>query len=160
MVKKSIVVFSALALIITAVGVASAQFGNGSPVVAGLMPNTGMGDMIMIPMKVKYTFNKDTASTAGGDSTLLLDGCPQYLGGFRPWGAFKSTTCRMKVQVIPPKCVAPAYGGPVAWGAPPALPPNSKLVSNAEKFTVTSPGCNPCATGGMKYEMVKKQVVR
>jgi hypothetical protein len=151
MVKKMIVVLSAVALIITAVGVASAQMM--APLVAG--------DMIMIPMKVTYSYTKNTSGTAGGDSTLLNPfSCEQYTGGFRPWGIWKGTSCTMKVQVYPPKCVGAAYGGPVAWGAPPALPPNSKLVSNVEKYQVISPGCNPCVKPGLKYEMVKKQVVR
>jgi hypothetical protein len=153
MVKKMIVVFSAVALIITAVGAASAFM--------PLMPGPATtGDMIMIPMKIKTSYTKDTAGTAGGDSTLLLDGCDQYTGGFRPWGVWKGTKCAMKVQVIPPKCVAPACAGPVAWGAPPALTPGGKLVSNVEKYTVSSPGCDPCVTGGLKYEMVKKQAVK
>ena len=162
MVKRMIVVFSAMALIITAAGVASAQFGtNGNPVVAGLYPPAAMGDMVTIPMRVIYTFDKRTGSTPGGDSTLMLPfgGCPQYLGGFRPWGVFRGTTCVMRVEVKPPKCVVPGMGGPVEWGAPPMLPAGAKLVSNMERFQVTSPGCNPCATGGMKYSMVKKQAV-
>jgi len=154
MVKKMIVVLSAMALIITAVGAASA-FMPGMP---GCMVSAG--DMIQIPMKVKTSYTKETGGTAGGDSTLLLDGCDQYTGGFRPWGVWNGTRCAMKVQVIPPKCVAPAYGGPVAWGAPPALTPGGKLVSNVEKYTVTSPGCSPCVVGPMKYEMVKKQAVK
>lgn len=153
MVKKMIVVLSAMALIITA-SVAFA-FMPGMP--GGMVAD---GDMIQIPMKVKTSFTKTTGGTAGGDSTLLLDGCEQYTGGFRPWGVWKGTKCAMKVQVIPPKCVAPAYGGPVAWGAPPALTPGGKLVSNVEKYEVTSPGCNPCVVGPMKYEMVKKQAVK
>ena len=151
MVKKMIVVLSAVALIITVVGVASAQM-------YGALVS---GDMIMIPMKVTYKFTKSTSGTRGGDSTLLNPfGCEQYTAGFRPWGIWKGTTCTMKVQVHPPKCVGPAYGGPVQWGAPPSLPPNSKLVSNIEKFKIVSPGCNPCVKPGLKYEMVKKQVVR
>jgi hypothetical protein len=153
MVKKMIVVLSAMALIITA-SVASA-FMPGMP---GYM--VADGDMIQIPMKVKTSFTKETGGTAGGDSTLLLDGCEQYTGGFRPWGVWKGTKCAMKIQVIPPKCVAPAYGGPVAWGAPPPLTPGGKLVSNVEKYSVTSPGCNPCVVGPLKYEMVKKQAVK
>jgi hypothetical protein len=153
MVKRMIVVFSAVALIITAVGAASAF-------VSGISCGVTTGDMIMIPMKVKTSITRTSAGTAGGDSTLLLDGCEQYTGGFRPWGVWKATNCAMKVQVIPPKCVAPGYGGPVAWGAPPALPPNSKLVSNTEKFAITSPGCNPCVMPGLKYEIVKKQAVK
>jgi hypothetical protein len=154
MVKRMIVVLSAMALIITAAGVASA-FMPGMP--GGCVSS---GDMIQIPMKVKTAITKDTSGTAGGDSTLLLDGCEQYSGGFRPWGVWKGTKCAMKVQVIPPKCVAPANCGPVGWGAPPALTPGAKLVSNVEKYTVNSPGCNPCVTGGLKYEMIKKQAVR
>ena len=153
MVNKMIVVLSAMALIITAT--AASAFVSGIP-----MTPTTTGDMIMIPMKVKTSFTKDTAGTAGGDSTLFLDGCEQYTGGFRPWGVWKSTKCAMKVQIIPPKCVAPAYGGPVAWGAPPTLTPGGKLVSNIESYKVTSPGCNPCVTPGLKYEMVKKQAVK
>jgi hypothetical protein len=154
MVKKMIVVLSAMALIIVAVGAASAQM-------MGMMPGCATtGDMITIPMKVKTTILRDTAGTAGGDSTLMLDGCEQYTGGFRPWGVWKGTKCAMKVQVIPPKCVAPCYGGPVAWGAPPAIPAGSKLVSNVEKYSVKSPGCNPCVTPGLTYEMIKKQAVK
>ncbi len=152
MVKKMIVVLSALALIVTA-SVASAF-------VTGMPGMASTGDMIMIPMKVKTTFLKETAGTAGGDSTFMLDGCEQYTGGFRPWGVWQRTKCAMKTQIVPPKCVAPAYGGPVGWGAPPALMPGGKLVSNVEKYTVTSPGCNPCVTPGLKYEMLKKQAVR
>ncbi|MDQ7784085.1 MAG: hypothetical protein RDU20_14470 [Desulfomonilaceae bacterium] len=151
MVKKMIVVLSAVALIITAVGVASAQ----------MIAPLASGDMIMIPMKVTYSFTKNTSGTPGGDSTLMNPfSCEQYTAGFRPWGIWKGTTCTMKVEVHPPKCVGPAYGGPVAWGAPPALPPNSKLVSNVEKYQVNSPGCNPCVKPGLKYEMVKQQVVK
>lgn len=151
MVKRLIVVLSAMALIITAAGLASAQFfGMNMP-----------GEMIMIPMKVTYSFSKTTSGTAGGDSTLLNPfSCEQYTAGFRPWGIWKGTTCTMKVQVNPPKCVGPAYGGPVAWGAPPPLPPNSKLVSNYEKSSVVSPGCNPCVKPGLSYVMEKKQVVK
>ena len=123
MVKRMIVLLGAMAIMMSAMVVAEAQ-------VSGMPMCANTGDMIMIPMKVKTTFSKATAGTAGGDSTLMLGGCEQYTGGFRPWGVWKGTTCREKVQVIPPKCVAPAYGGPVAWGAPPVLPPNSKLVSN------------------------------
>jgi hypothetical protein len=154
MVNKMIVVLSAMALIITGVGVASAYM----PGMPGGMCATG--DMIMIPMKVKTSFQKTTGGTTGGDSTLLLDGCEQYTGGFRPWGVWKGTKCAMKVQVIPPKCVAPAYGGPVAWGAPPALMPGGKLVSNIEKYSIKSPGCDPCVTPGLQYEMIKKQQVK
>lgn len=151
MVKKMIVVLSAVALIITAVGVASAQM-------YGVL---GTGDMIMIPMKVTYSFTKKTAGTRGGDATLLNPfSCEQYTAGFRPWGIWKGTTCTMKVEVHPPKCVGAAYGGPVAWGAPPSIPPNSKLVSNVEKLKIVSPGCNPCVKPGAVYEMVKKQVVK
>ncbi len=153
MVKRMIVLLSAMAFMASLVVVAEAQV-SGMPI----MSNTG--DMIMIPMKVKTTFSKATSGTAGGDSTLMLGGCEQYTAGFRPWGVWRGTTCTEKVQVIPPKCVAPAYGGPVAWGAPPVLPPNSKLVSNVEKYTVKSPGCNPCVTPGLGYEMVKKQEVK
>lgn len=154
MVRRMIVLLGAMALIMSVVGLASAQVSGMNPAFATT------GDMIMIPMKVTYTFSRDTGGTPGGISTLFMRGCEQYTAGFRPWGVMKGTTCKMKVQVQPPKCVAPAYGGPVQWGAPPALPPNSKLVSNTEKFQVISPGCNPCAVGGMSYEMVKKQVVR
>ncbi len=153
MVKKMIVLLGAVAMIITAVAVAGAQV-SGMPVCAT------SGDMIMIPMKVKTSYTKNTAGTAGGDSTLMLGGCEQYTAGFRPWGVWKGTTITEKVQVIPPKAVAPAFGGPVAWGAPPVLPPNSKLCSNVEKFEVNSPGCNPCVTPGLSYEMVKKQQVK
>jgi hypothetical protein len=153
MVKRMIVVFSALALIITTVGAASAFM-------AGMPGCAATGDMIMIPMKVKTSILKDSKGTPGGDSTLLLDGCEQYTGGFRPWGVWKGTSCAMKVQIIPPKCVAPAYGGPVAWGAPPAIPAGSKLVSNVESLKITSPGCDPCVAPGLKYEMVKKQAVK
>jgi hypothetical protein len=153
MVKKMTVLISAMALVIAIGGVASA-FMCGAPGAATT------GDMIMIPMKVKTSIMRDTGGTAGGDSTLMLDGCEQYTGGFRPWGVWKGTKCAMKVQVIPPKCVAPAMGGPVGWGAPPAVPAGSRLVSNVEKSTITSPGCNPCVVGGMQYEMIKKQAVR
>jgi hypothetical protein len=154
MVKRMIVVLGAMALIMTMVAAASAQ-------VSGMGPGLATtGDMIMIPMKVTYSFDKTTGGTPGGDSSLFMKGCEQYTAGFRPWGVFRGTTCKMKVQVQPPKFVAPACGSPVAWGAPPPMPPNSKLCSNYEKFTVNSPGCNPCMTGGLGYEMVKKQVVK
>lgn len=157
MVKRLIVVLSAMAMMIAVAGVASAQFPTGLSGMPGVLTT---GDMIMIPMKVKYTFNRTTGGEAGGMSTFFMGGCEQYTAGFRPWGTMRATRCAMKVQVVPPKCVAPAYGGPVQWGAPPALPPNSKLVSNEEKFQVVSPGCNPCVTGGLSYEVVKKQVVK
>ncbi len=154
MVKRMVVVLSALALVITAAGFSCAFLPG--------MPGAGVasGDMIQIPMKVKTSFTKDTRGTAGGDSTLLLDGCEQYTGGFRPWGVWKGTKCAMRVQVIPPKCVAPAMSGPVGWGAPPAMTPGAKLVSNVESYSVKSPGCNPCVTGGLQYEMIKKQAVK
>jgi hypothetical protein len=153
MVKKMLVVLSAVALAITMVGVGCAF----NPCMGGMAVS---GDMIMIPMKVKTSFTKRTAGTAGGDSTFFMDGCEQYNGGFRPWLGWKGTTCAMKVQVIPPKCVAPAYGGPVAWGAPPSLAPGGKLVSNIESCKITSPGCEPCVRPGLSYEMIKKQVVK
>ncbi len=157
MVKKMIVVLSAMALIITAVGVASAWM----PAMAGGGCAVS-GDMIMIPMKVKTAYSRATSGTIGGDSTLLLCDCEQYTapGGFRPWGVWKGTRCTMKVQVIPPKCVAPPYGGPVAWGAPPPVMPGGHLVSNIEKYSIASPGCNPCVTSGLKYEVIKKQQVQ
>jgi len=153
MVKKMLVVLSAVALAITMVGVGCAF----NPCMGGMAV---AGDMIMIPMKVKTSFTKTTMGTAGGDSTFFMDGCEQYNGTFRPWLGWKGTTCAMKVQIIPPKCVAPAYGGPVAWGAPPSLAPGGKLVSNVETCKITSPGCDPCVTGGLQYEMVKKQLVK
>jgi hypothetical protein len=148
MVKKMVVMLSAVALIMTAVGSAVA-----------FMPGCATtGDMIMIPMKVKTSFKKVTSR--GAFSSFFMDGCQQYTGGFRPWGTWKATKCSMKVQVIPPKCVAPAGMGPMAMGAPPALAPGCKLISNVEKYAVKSPGCNPCVTGGLKYQMVKKQVLK
>jgi hypothetical protein len=153
MVKKLVVVLSAIALTITAAGAGFAQMCG----VGGMITT---GDTITIPMKVKTTYSRDTGGTAGGDSTLLLDGCEQYLGGFRPWGVWRGTRCAMKVQVVPPKAVAPACAGPVAWGAPPVLSPGAKLISNTEAFSVKSLGCNPCVTGSLSYEMIKKQAVK
>lgn len=148
MVKKMLVVMSALALVVSTVGVACA-----------FLPGGGMdGEMIMIPMKVKTSYVKSVGR--GGFSTLMGWGCDQYTGGFRPWGVWKATKCSMKVQVIPPKCVAPAAMGPVGLSAPPAVAPGCKLIKNVEKLQLKSPGCNPCVDGGMKYEMVKKQVVK
>jgi hypothetical protein len=149
MVKKMIVVLSAMALIMTMVGSAVA-----------FMPNFGQtGDMVMIPMKVKTTFKKVTSR--GAFSSFFMDGCEQYTGGFRPWGTWKATKCYMKTQVVPPKCVAPAgMGTPMGLGAPPNLAPGCKLISNVEKYGIKSPGCNPCVTGGMQYQLVKKQVVK
>ena len=155
MVKRMIVLLGAMAIMVSGMAVVAEAQCSGMPMVGGTT-----GDTIMIPMKVKTSFSKSVAGTAGGDSTLMLSGCEQYTGGFRPWGVWKGTTCTERVQVIPPKCVAPAYGGPIGWGAPPALPPNSKLVSNVEKYTVKSPGCNPCVTPGLGYEMIKKQQIR
>jgi hypothetical protein len=154
MVKRMIVLLGAMAIMVSGMAVVAEAQCSGMPMVG----NTG--DTIMIPMKVKTSFSRSTAGTVGGDSTLMLNGCEQYTGGFRPWGVWRGTTCTEKVQVIPPKCVAPAYGGPIAWGAPPVLPPNSKLVSNVEKYTVKSPGCNPCVTPGLGYEMIKRQQIR
>lgn len=154
MVKRMMVVLGAMALVMAMVAASSAQ-------VSGMSPGFATtGDMIMIPMKVTYTYARTTGGTPGGVGSFFMKGCEQYTAGFRPWGVLKGTTCNMKVQIQPPKFVAPAYGGPVAWGAPPPMPPNSKLVSNTEKFQVISPGCNPCMTSGLAYEMVKKQVVR
>ena len=153
MVKKMLVVLSAVALAITMVDVGCAF----NPLMGGMAVS---GDMIMIPMKVKSSYTKVDSGTAGGDSTFFMDGCEQYNGGFRPWLGWKGTTCAMKVQVIPPKCVAPAYGGPVAWGAPPSLAPGGKLVSNIESCKIVSPGCEPCVRPGLQYEMIKKQVVK
>jgi hypothetical protein len=149
MVKKMIVAVSALALIMASVGVASA-----------FLPGVGStGEMIMIPMKVKTSFKK--VDTRGGFSSFFMDGCQQYNAGFRPWGTWKATKCSMKVQVIPPKCVAPAgQGTAISWGAPPPVAPGCTLVSNVEKYSVVSPGCNPCVEDGVKYQMVKKQVLK
>jgi hypothetical protein len=149
MVKKMIVVLSALALIMTTVGVACA-----------FMPYAvGEGDMIMIPMKVKSTYKKVTGP--GAFSALFAGrGCPQYSNGFFPWGTWKAVKCTYRTQIIPPKCVAPAYGGPMAWGAPTPVMPGCKLVKSVEKFGIQSPGCNPCVEGGLQYQIVKKQVVK
>jgi hypothetical protein len=148
MVKNMVVVMSALALVLGTVAVSSA-----------FLPGVATsGDMINIPMKVKTTFVKKTSR--GGYSSFFMDGCEQYTGGFRPWGTWKGTTCTMKTQIVPPKCIAPANmwaaGG---YGAPP-LAPGQKLISNVEKYQIKSPGCNPCVTDGLKYELVKKQVVK
>ena len=149
MVKKMIVVLSALALIMTTVGVACA-----------FMPYAvGEGDMIMIPMKVKSTYKKVTGP-GGGSAFFAGRGCPQYTGGFWPWSGWKAVKCTYKTQIIPPKCVAPAYGGPMAWGAPTPVMPGCKLVKSVEKFGIKSPGCNPCVEGGLQYQIVKKQVVK
>ncbi len=148
MVKKMIVVLSAVALIATTVGTAAA-----------FLPGyAGTGDTIMIPMKVKTTFKKVTSR--GAFSSFFMDGCEQYTAGFRPWGTWKATKCFMKTQVIPPKCVAPANQGVMAVAAPPPVAPGCKLISNVEKYAVKGPGCNPCVTGGFQYQMIKKQVLK
>jgi hypothetical protein len=149
MVKRMIVVLSALALIMTAAGMACAFF----PVVEG--------SMIMVPMKVITKFEKK--NFPGGFSSFFTGrGCPQYThpAGFWPWGIWKGTKCVYSTQIKPPKCIAPAYGGPVAWGAPTPVMPGAKLVKSVEKFGIKSPGCNPCVTGGLAYQIVKKQVVK
>jgi len=148
MVKNMIVVLSALALVMTAAGISGAFYPGYATT----------GDMIQIPMKVKTTYKKVTSR--GGWSTFFGRGCAQYTGGFRPWGRWKATVCSMKVQVIPPKCVAPAYMGPIQLGAPAPVAPGCKLVKSVEKFGIKSPGCNPCVTGGLQYQMVKKQVLK
>ncbi len=147
MVRNVIVVLSALAFVMTAV-------------VAEAMPPgfATHGDMIMIPMKVKTTFKRETGP--GAFSALFMNGCQQYTGGAFPWGTWKSVKCSMQVQVIPPKCVAPAGMGPAAWGAPIAVAPGSCLVRAEEKFSIKSPGCNPCVEGGLQYQYVKKQAVK
>ncbi len=144
MVKKMIVVLSAAALVMSVVGGAMAQG----------YPFATTGDMIVIPMKVKTSFKRVTSR--GGFSSFFMDGCEQYTGGFRPWGTWRATKCFMKTQVIPPKCVAPAmpFMGPVA------VSPGCKLVSAVEKYGIKSPGCNPCVTGGMSYQMIKKTVLK
>lgn len=149
MVKKLVVAFSAIALIMTSVGIASA-----------FMPTAlTYGDMIMIPMKVKTTYKRTTGN--GGYSAFFMDGCEQYTGGAFPWGTWKATTCSMKVQVIPPKCVAPAYLGPVGWGAPPSIGcPGGKILSNKEVYTINSPGCNPCVEPGLTYQVVRDQKLK
>jgi hypothetical protein len=145
MVKKMIVVLSAAALIMTIVGPAMAQM------TASLAT---VGDMIVIPMKIKSSFTKITGR--GGFSSFFMDGCEQYTGGFRPWGTWKSTRCIMKTQVIPPKCVAPA----TPFMAPVATSPGCKLISATEKYAINSPGCNPCVTGGLSYQMIKRTVLK
>ncbi len=150
MVKRMIVVFSALALMITMVGVSSAQFA--PPGFAAI------GDTIMIPMKVKTTYSRTTDAN-GGVSSFFMDGCDQYTAGFHPWGPWKATRCTMKTQVIPPCCVMPAQMSLTAAAAPPCLP-GGTLCSNIEKWHIKSPGCNPCVTGPYKYEMIKKQAVQ
>lgn len=150
MVKRLLVMLSAVALVVVVAGAASA-----------FMPAVYQtGDMIMVPMKVTTTYKKSTGGTPGGVSTLLAGGSEQYTADYRPWGPFKFTRVESIVKINPPKCIAPAYGGPVAWGAPPAITPGAKLLSNTEKFTVTSPLCQPTVTGGLSYEMTKKQVVK
>ena len=116
MVKKMLVLLSAVALVMTTVGVACAF----NPCMGGLATT---GDSIMIPMKVKTTFTKRVSGTAGGDSTLFADGCEQYTGGFRPWLGWRGTVCAMKIQVIPPKCVAPRTAVPWRGALPPQCPP-------------------------------------
>ena len=148
MVKRMIVVLSALALIMTAAGMAGAWY-----------PGYVMtGDIIMVPMKVTSKFVKSTGR--GGFSSFFMHGCQQYTGGFRPWGTWRGTKCTLELKVTPPRCIAPAYGGPVAWGAPPPVAPGCALVKATEKYAISSPGCMPCVDGGMKYSMVKKQVVK
>jgi len=147
MVKNLIVVFSALALIMTVATVEAMPPGFATH-----------GDTIMIPMKVKTTFKKETGP--GGFSALFSRGCEQYTAGITPWGTWKAVKCSMKTQVIPPKCVAPAMLGPVGWGAPPAVAPGCQFVKSEEKYAVVSPGCNPCVDGGLQYQYVKKQAVK
>ncbi len=150
MVKRMFVVFSALALMITMVGVASAQFA--PPGFAAT------GDTIMIPMKVKTTFSRTTG--AGGFSTFFMNDCEQYTNGFHPWGPWRETRVAMKTQVIPPTCVMPAVTSLTAMAAPVPVAPGSCLISNTEKWSIKSPGCNPCVAGDYKYEMVRKQGVK
>jgi hypothetical protein len=159
MVKNMIVVFSAMALIITSVGMADAW-------VSGMPGCVTVGDMIMIPMKVKTTFKKAVGATMGGDSTLMLGGgggdwwaLDQYdaAGGFRPWGPWRRSAVEMKVQIIPPKCVAPVCSSPVALGAPPCLPPGAKLLCNEESFRLRALGPTPCVDGGVRYSIEKQQ---
>jgi hypothetical protein len=148
MVKKMLVVFSAVALMIGTVGAACA-----------FMPGMAVnGDMIMVPMKVKTTYVRSVGE--GDVSSFFMDGCNQYTGTFRPWGTWTATTCTMKTQVVPPKCVAPAGMGAVALGAPPMVAPGSKLISNTETYEMKAPGLRPCVDGPTKYEVVKKQVVK
>src|SRR5271157_707167 len=127
MVKKMIVLLSALGFILTLAGVAGA-----------FMPCTYQrGDMIVIPMKVKTTYERVTG--AGPMSALFSGrGCEQYSNEFWPWGKWKATKCSMKVQVIPPKCVAPAMPGPVAWGAPTPVMPGCKLIKSQEIYAIRS----------------------
>jgi hypothetical protein len=158
MVKNMIVVFSAMALIITSVGMADAW-------VSGMPGCVTVGDMITIPMKVKTVYKKAVGSTMGGDSTLLVGGGEDWWGvggydaaaGFRPWGPWRRAAVECKVQIIPPKCVAPQCSSPVALGAAPCLPPGAKLLCNEEKFQLRALGSTPCVDGGVRYSIEKTQ---
>ena len=152
MVKKMVVLLSALGFILTLAGVAGAFF----------PPVYQHGDMIVIPMKVKTTYE---VKTGPGPMSALFSGrgCEQYSSfppGFWPPGKWKATTCSMNVQVIPPKCVAPAMAGPVAWGAPTPVMPGCKLIKAEETYAIRSPGCNPCVEGGLEYTIQKKQALK
>ncbi len=149
MVRKMIVLLSALGFILTMAGMAGAYF----------PPIVQQGDMIVVPMKVKTTYSKETGP--GPFSALFSGrGCEQYTNGMWQWGTWKGTVCKMRVQVIPPKCVAPAMGGPVAWGAPTPVMPGGKRLSAEEKYGVVSPGCTPWVEGGRVSSFVKKQAVK
>ena len=153
MVKKMIVVASVMALIFGAVAIASA-FSITSSVLYK------RGDMISIPMKVETSFVRQ--DVPGGYSTLFGGGCEQYTHpmGFWPWGPWSGSKCSMRIKIKPPRCVAPAYAGPVAMAAPPAVWPGCIILKNVESYGVNSPGCNPCVVDGLKYQIVKKQVVK
>jgi len=155
MVNRMLVVLSALALIITTVGTADAFY-------YGMPGCVTLGDVVMIPMKVKTTYARNVGGTKGGDSSLLvggLDWCDQYTGGFRPWGPWRANEVKYKVEVIPPKCVAPAMMGPAGLAAPPCLPPGVKLLCNTESFKLRAFGPMPCVDGGVKYSIEKKQAL-
>jgi hypothetical protein len=151
MVKKMIVVLSAVALIITAVGVASAQM-YGALVSRGYDYDSHEGDVQVLEEHFRYT--------RWGQHSLESVQLRAVYRGFSSLGNLEGHKMHDEGSGSSSQVRWSAYGGPVQWGAPPSIPPNSKLVSNIEKFKIVSPGCNPCVKPGLKYEMVKKQVVR
>ncbi len=148
MVKRIIVLLSAVALVVSTVSV-----------VGAFLPGAVMeGDKIIIPCKVITKFEKKTGP--GPFSALFMQGCQQYTNGPFPWGTWKGTNLTMKVEIKPPPCIAPAYFGPAQLGAPIPAIPGGKLVKAEESYGIQSPGCNPCVVDGLQYKIVKKQVVK
>lgn len=96
MVKRMIVLLGAMAIMVSGMAVAEAQ-------VSGMPMCGNTGDTIMIPMKVKTSFSRSTAGTAGGDSTLMLSGCEHVHWWIPSLGRLEGHNLHRKSSDYPPE---------------------------------------------------------